>query len=160
EQAARVVDKVRKHLGSLRDCILAVFGLSYKPDTDDVRESPAVRVCQLLLEQGACLRVHDPVVKHVARLSHVEPCRDAYEACVGADGVLVLTEWNEFRNLDLERIYESLAGKLLFDMRNIYDPREAARLGFVYEGMGRTAVANPTTLQDEPVPIGVDAAAD
>jgi UDPglucose 6-dehydrogenase len=145
EQPRRILNRIERIMGNLPGRLIAVLGLSYKPNTDDVRQSPAVRVCQLLIECGAILKVHDPVAVHQAPAllagSQVECCSSAYEAAAGADALIVLTEWNEFRSLDLQRIYDLLHLKLLFDMRNIFDPAEAARLGFLYESMGRNVVA-------------------
>ena len=140
-QAARVVSKARLHLGSLAGRTIAVLGLAYKTNTDDVRESPAIRACELFLREGASLRLHDPMANETARqLLHgpqVHYCADPYEAAQGADGVAVLTEWNEFRRLDLAALKGKLRGNLLLDARNIFDPEEVTSLGFVYVGVGR-----------------------
>ena len=144
-QPRYVVQKIRNRLGKLTGKTIAILGLSYKPNTDDVRQSPAISVCKLLLENGAILKVHDPVANELALQyldkSKVQFCASAYDAATDADGVVVLTEWNEFRNLDLARLNSQMAGKYLFDIRNIYDPNEATKIGFEYEGMGRTCVA-------------------
>lgn len=142
QQPHRVVEKVTNCLGSLDGKVIAVFGLSYKVDTDDVRESPAIRVCELLLKAGATLRAHDPVATENARRElgeeQVVYCKSAYEAAAGADCLVILTEWNEFRNLDLTAIKSALAGNSIVDARNIFDPEMVAAMGFRYEGMGRT----------------------
>ncbi len=147
EQPAWVVAKVRRHLGSLQDRPVAVLGLAYKPNTDDIRESPAIRVCELMLREGATLRLYDPQANGNARRllpgERVQFCGDPYEVARGADALITLTEWNEFRNLDLQKMKLLLAGNLLVDARNIYDPQTAVRLGFVYEGMGRRGVSRP-----------------
>lgn len=115
------------------------------------------RPCELLLEGGAELRLHDPVAnansKRLLPARGVESFDNPYEAAFGADCVLVLTEWNEFRNLELAKLYAAMSGRLLLDIRNVYDPMEASRIGFVYEGMGRTVVANGSVANEPPEPL-------
>lgn len=141
KQVARVVGKAQLHLGSLAGRTIAVLGLAYKTNTDDVRESPAIRICELFLQAGASLRLHDPMANETARQvlhgPQVQYCADPYEAAQGADCLAVLTEWNEFRSLDLAKLKDRLHGTLLIDARNIFDPDEATSLGLVYVGMGR-----------------------
>jgi UDPglucose 6-dehydrogenase len=142
-QAGRIVEKVRKGLGSLQGQQIAVLGLAFKPNTDDVRQSPALRICELLLAEGAKIGAHDPVANENAAATlgrqdvayHSTP----YEAAEGAAALLVLTEWNEFRNLDLSRIRSLMEGDLLVDARNVYDPAQTSSLGFRYVGVGRRA---------------------
>lgn len=144
-QAGRIIEKLRTGLGTLRDQQIAVLGLAFKSNTDDVRQSPAVRVCGLLLAEGAQIRAHDPVAnkKAAAMLenSGVSYHSSPYEAANGASALVVLTEWNEFRNLDLQRIRSTMSGDLLVDARNIYDPVRARASGFRYFGIGRGSVA-------------------
>lgn len=141
EQPGKIVEKLRKGLGSLSDRKISVLGLAFKSNTDDVRQSPAVRVCGILLAEGAQIRAHDPVAnkKAAAMLGNkgISYHSSPYEAANGASALVVLTEWNEFRNLDLDRIKLSMNGDLLLDARNIYEPAKAKALGFRYVGVGR-----------------------
>jgi UDPglucose 6-dehydrogenase len=141
-QHVRVVQKLKKHLDPLREKTISVLGLSFKPKTDDLRESKAMAICQLLLEEGCALRVFDPAAMERAKQILTSPrvtfCTDPYQAADAADGLVVCTEWNEFRSLDLERIKGSMGGDVLVDAKNIFDPRRAASLGFHYFGIGRS----------------------
>lgn len=139
------VQKLREALGSLQDKRIGVLGLAFKPNTDDVREAPAVEVIHLLQHEGATVTAYDPVAIEQARphIPNVEFARDAYELAQGADALILITHWNEFRELDMERIRAAMRTPVLLDGRNIYDPRRMAELGFTYLGMGRTA---PRTL--------------
>ena len=140
-QPGRAVEKLRKGLGSLDNRKITVLGLAFKSNTDDVRHSPALRVCELLRAEGAWIRAHDPVAnkKAAAMLGEksISYHSSPYEAAHGASALLVLTEWNEFRNLDLDRIKSVMDGDLLLDARNIYEPAKASALGFRYIGVGR-----------------------
>ncbi len=140
-QAARIVEKVRNGLGTVCDQKIAVLGLAFKSNTDDVRHSPALRVCNLLLAEGAIIRAHDPVANEKAAAvlmnSRVSYYSSPYEAVQGAAALLLLTEWNEFRNLDLSKVKSHMSGDLLVDARNIYEPGRANALGFRYQGVGR-----------------------
>ena len=148
EQSSRIIGKLQKGLGTLRDRQIAVLGLAFKANTDDVRQSPALRVCQQLLAEGATIRAHDPVANQKAAAllgtERVSYHSSPYEAAQGASALLVLTEWNEFRNLDLSRVKSIMSGDLLVDARNVYDPARARALGFRYTGIGR---GNPTEMQ-------------
>ncbi len=140
-QFLRVIEKLRKGLGALAGKVIAVLGLAFKPNTDDVRESRAVKICQALLAEECALRVFDPVAMATARRvlnsDRVLYCSDSYEAIEGCDAVVVATEWNEFRNLDLDAIKKRMRGDLLLDARNIFDVAKAKSIGFRYYGMGR-----------------------
>jgi UDPglucose 6-dehydrogenase len=138
-QRARMITKVEKMVGPLADKTLGVLGLSFKPNTDDVRESPAIWLIHEFQRRGARVRCYDPeAMKTAAReLSDVEFCEDAYDAAKGSDALLFVTEWNEFRKLDLARLKEILRAPVIVDMRNICDPEEMRRLGFRYTGVGR-----------------------
>lgn len=123
--------------------IIAILGLSFKPNTDDIREAPAISIIQGLTSEGAYIRAYDPVAMDNARvcleqkLGQIIFCSDAYDACDGADGVVIVTEWNQFRNLDLERIKGLLRHPFFFDLRNIYEPKKMKDLGFKYYSVGR-----------------------
>jgi UDPglucose 6-dehydrogenase len=140
DQRKLVVDKLREVLGSLRDQTIGVLGLAYKPNTDDIREAPAMAVIQSLLEKGAHVRAYDPAaIPNAKRLlnSSVEYCEDAYATARGADALLLVTEWDEFRRLDFDRIKPVMRRPVLVDGRNIYDPRAMRDRGFIYRGVGR-----------------------
>jgi UDPglucose 6-dehydrogenase len=134
-----VMWKLRQRLGSLEDRVVAVLGLSFKPNTDDLRESAALEIIHLLSAEGARVRAYDPVAMDKARdlVKGVEFCDDAYATADGADALLVVTDWNEFKQLDMARIKRSMTNPLLIDGRNIYDPAQLRRLGFDYYGVGR-----------------------
>jgi UDPglucose 6-dehydrogenase len=140
-QFLRVIEKVRKGLGTLAGCTVTVLGLSFKPNTDDVRESRAVRICQALIAEGCTLRVYDPVAVPLASRQlpgeRVAYCTDAYQAVEGSDALVIATEWNEFRNLDLARVKQLMRGDLIVDARNIFEATKAQAAGFRYSGMGR-----------------------
>ena len=139
--SSRLVQLLEKRLTSLRDRTIAVLGLSYKPSTDDVRESPAMDFVRRLLAAGASVRGHDPMANQEASriLSHssFQLCDSPFVAAEGAHAVAVLTEWNDFRSLDLQELRARMQGQVLLDARNIYDPRQAAEAGFDYIGRGR-----------------------
>jgi UDPglucose 6-dehydrogenase len=140
DQRKLVVDKLREVLGSLRDQTIGVLGLAYKPNTDDIREAPAMAVIQSLLEKGAHVRAYDPAaIPNAKRLlnSSVEYCEDAYATARGADALLLVTEWDEFRRLDFDRIKPVMRRPVLVDGRNIYDPKAMRDRGFIYRGVGR-----------------------
>jgi UDPglucose 6-dehydrogenase len=138
-QRQRMVQKVEELLGPVSGRTLAVLGLSFKPNTDDVRLSPAIDIIARLQARGARIRAFDPQAMDTAaaELEDVVFARDAYDAAVGADALLLLTEWNEFRGLDLPRIKAALNEPVLIDMRNVYDRAVMERLGFRYAGVGR-----------------------
>src|SRR5579872_980944 len=144
-----VLQKVRGTLGSVEDRTIGVLGLAFKPNTDDMREAPAVEIIHLLQSEGARVKAFDPAANEVARtiLPGVELCRDAYEVAEGADAVLLLTPWSEFRRLDLDRVRQSMHYPLMVDGRNLYDPAEMVSKGFFYQPIGRPApeVETPAT---------------
>lgn len=141
EAITRFVEKIIRHFqGSLKGKTLAVLGLSFKPDTDDMREAPSLSIINTFVQDGANVRVYDPIAMDNARKilpGGVYYAKDAYEAVEGADAVVVVTEWNEFRQLDLVKLAKGLKTRVLFDGRNIYDPARVKQLGFVYYGVGR-----------------------
>ncbi len=137
---ARMVDKIRDAFGELRGQTVAVLGLSFKPETDDIRESPALPIVCDLVKAGAKVRAYDPAAMDAARPelpAEVEMCPNSYAAAEGADGLVILTEWNQFRALGLQRLKESLNRPLVVDLRNIYDPEKMAAAGFHYISVGR-----------------------
>jgi UDPglucose 6-dehydrogenase len=140
-QFLRVIEKVRHGLGSIAGKTVTVLGLSFKPNTDDIRESRALKICEALLTEGCKLRVFDPVAitqsSAILKNAGVEYCANAYEAAQGGDALIVATEWNEFRNLDLLKLRAVMQGDLLVDARNIFDVEKAKKAGFRYYGTGR-----------------------
>lgn len=135
----QVMMKLREHLGSLRGKTIGIWGLAFKPGTDDVREAASFDIIHLLQTEGAKVRAYDPVAIENAKLAlkGVEFCGDPYCAASGADAVILVTEWNEFKQLDMARIAASMKQKILIDGRNIYDPAQMTQAGFKYHGMGR-----------------------
>jgi UDPglucose 6-dehydrogenase len=143
ERAQRFVALVRKILDPLEDRVLAVLGLAFKPKTDDMREARSVEIVQGLLEGGARVRAYDPVAMPNAKSllpPAVEYGQSAYDAAQGADAVAIVTEWNEFKLLNLERLRAEMRRPLVFDGRNIYEPERMRRLGFEYHSIGRKPV--------------------
>jgi UDPglucose 6-dehydrogenase len=140
EQKAVLVPRVAAHLGGLAGKTVAVWGLAFKPRTDDMREAPAIAVIEGLLAGGAAVRAYDPKAEEQARLvfgDRVTLCGRAYEAVTGADALVVVTEWNEFREPDFPKIRALMRHPAIFDGRNIYNPGVLRGLGFHYEGIGR-----------------------
>ena len=144
ERKTAMVDKiVRACGGSVAGKTVAVLGVTFKPNTDDVRESPSLVIVPGLMAQGATIRAFDPAGMAEARrvLDGVVWCRDSYEAMAGADALVILTEWNEFRALDLDRARGLLKTPLMIDLRNIYEPSEVAGAGIRYASVGRPAAS-------------------
>ena len=142
ERQKRVLfEKLARRLGDgLRDATVAVWGLAFKAETDDVRESPALVLVEQLLAAGAGVRVHDPAAMASARQhlgDRVTYAKSVYDAVDGASALAIVTEWLEYRNPDFERIKRALLRPLIVDGRNLYDPQRMARLGFIYESIGR-----------------------
>ena len=140
-QRRQAVVKLRSMLDGLNERTIGILGLSFKPNTDDMREAPAVDIVRQLLREGAIVKAYDPVSMDIARLllPDVVLAENPYEAARDADALMVVTEWNEFRNLDMRQILGNMAGDVLIDGRNIYDPDEMTALGFRYVGVGRAA---------------------
>lgn len=142
-QRAQMVSKIEAALGSLEGKTVCVLGLSFKPNTSDVRESPAIDIVRSLLEKKARVKTYDPegmeefkkLVKNKGLLFYP----DAYQAAKGAEALVFLTEWNEFRNLDLKKLKKLLAQPLVLDLRNIHEPEKMRALGYTYIGVGREA---------------------
>ena len=133
------VEKVHEMVGDLHGKRIAVWGLAFKPNTDDMREAPSLDILAALLEAGATVQAYDPVAMDVARrlFDGVVFCSNAYEAASGSDAVLLLTEWNEFKQLDMERVRGLMRAAVLIDGRNLYEPAEVRAAGFRYAGVGR-----------------------
>jgi UDPglucose 6-dehydrogenase len=145
-QKARMVRKIRTALGGDEGGkTIAVLGLAFKPETDDLREAASLTILPALMEHGATVRAHDPEAVNEARrlLPEVTFCTTPYEACDDADAVVLMTEWNEYRALDLEQIKQHLRSPVFVDLRNVYEPEALAKLGFAYYGVGRSPVGSP-----------------
>jgi len=140
-QKSVLIPKIRRHFdGKLRDKTIALWGLAFKPRTDDMREAPSIAIANELLSEGVKLQVHDPVAIKEARKifgRKVKYCERPYDALKGAHALVLVTEWSEFRNPDFERMKELMAEPVVFDGRNIYDPDGMKDLGFAYYGIGR-----------------------
>jgi UDPglucose 6-dehydrogenase len=139
DQRRQIVRKLDQALGGLRGKTIGLLGLAFKPNTDDMREAPAVHIARMLASAGARVRGYDPVARGVAErvVPQVELAEDAYDLARTCDALVVVTEWNEFKNLDLARIGDLMAGNVIIDGRNIYEPERMAALGFYYRGIGR-----------------------
>ena len=137
---ARIASKAKKLLeGSVKNKVVAILGLSFKPDTDDMRDAPSITVIKKLQEEQAIIKVYDPVAMMNARkiIKNVTFCEDAYSAIKNAEILIIMTEWNEFRQIDLVKVKKIMKNPILLDGRNIYEPEKARELGFVYQGVGR-----------------------
>ncbi len=139
KQKERMVEKIKEMVGEIRGKTIGVLGLSFKPNTSDIRESSAIAIVQRLLAMGARVKAYDPAAmkESEAILPEVLYARDPYEVADGADALVLITEWNQFRRLDLPRIKALLKTPIFIDLRNVYDPQQMKRLGFHYCGVGR-----------------------
>jgi UDPglucose 6-dehydrogenase len=143
QQKLRAAKKIEKALGSVKGKTIAILGLAFKPNTDDMRESPAIAICKYLADRGAQFRLYDPAAMKEAqwRLAAIKNsvyfAEDEYDAMKGADALVIATEWNQFRNIDFSRAKELLACPYFFDLRNIYKPEEVTAAKFHYYGIGR-----------------------
>ena len=143
--AARIIQACD---GSVHEKTVAVLGLTFKPETDDMRDAPSVQIVSRLVEEGAIVRAFDPVGMEHARTMLPEGvvyCTDAYDAARDADALVVVTEWNDFRALSPERLHQTMRGRLIMDLRNVFDPNAMAEAGFVYRGIGRPHAGLPVS---------------
>ena len=139
-QKERLVAKMEQHFGQLSGKTVALWGLAFKPRTDDMREAPAIPIIERLLEHGAKVRAYDPAAAPVARRifdGRIALCDKSYDALAGADALAIVTEWNEFRDPDFEKMRSLLKSPVVFDGRNIYSPEHMRALGFTYFSIGR-----------------------
>ena len=134
-----IINKVKKLIPDLKDKKIAIWGLAFKPKTDDMREAPSITLIKQLQTEGAKVRVFDPEAMEASKkcLENVEYAKDPYNALEECDAVVLITEWDEFRNLDKQKIKESLKHPNIIDARNVYDPEEMKSFGFNYVGVGR-----------------------
>jgi UDPglucose 6-dehydrogenase len=139
-QKSRLVEKMQAHFGDLKGKTVALWGLAFKPRTDDMREAPAITIVEKLLSMGATVRAYDPEAMETARRvfgDRIMYCDHSYDALQGADALAVVTEWNEFREPDFKKIAQLLKSPVVFDGRNIYSPETMRGLGFQYFSIGR-----------------------
>ena len=138
-QRELMVEKIKHHLGDLKGKTIGILGLAFKQNTDDIRKSPAIDIIKLLLKEGARIRCFDPLAMDNTKkiLPNLTYCQDEYETTRDSDALVIATEWNQFRNLDLLKIKKLLKTPILLDLRNLYEPEKMKKLGFIYEGVGR-----------------------
>ncbi len=151
-QRELMIEKIKGLVGELSGKSIGVLGLTFKPNTDDIRESPAMDIVRLLVEAGATVKAFDPAgMENAARvLPDLTYCGDTYEVADGSDALVILTEWNQFRKLDLARIKGLLKSPCLVDLRNIYDPERMKGLGFEYASIGRMHREQATAVRSGP----------
>lgn len=141
-QKLRMVEKIESHFGNVKGKKFAILGLAFKQNTDDMRDAPSITVLNKLAENGATFNVYDPVAMENSKetfkniLDKLNYCHDEYEATKDTDAIIILTEWNQFRNLDLEKIKSTLKSPIFFDLRNLYDRNSMEAIGFKYFGVG------------------------
>ena len=138
-QRRKLVMKLRKSLGSLDDKIIGILGLSFKPNTDDIRDAPALEIIHLLQNEGAHIQAYDPQAMELtaAAVTKVKLCENPYQVAENADALVLATEWNEFKQIDFEKIYKLMRQPIIMDGRNLWDPEALRALGFQYTGVGR-----------------------
>jgi UDPglucose 6-dehydrogenase len=139
EQKKRMINKIVEKVGDLKGKTIGILGLSFKPNTNDIRESSSIAIIQGLLDMGAKIKAFDPTAMEEAKaiLPQIEYGKDAYDVAKGVDALVLATEWNQFRRLDLQRIKGQLKKPIFIDLRNVYDPDQMRQLGFIYCGVGR-----------------------
>jgi UDPglucose 6-dehydrogenase len=135
----RIVERIQELVGKLRGRTVGLLGLTFKPNTDDLREAPALDIARRLLAEGAAVRAYDPVAmpRALQLIPELQMAADVYDLARGCDAVVVCTEWNEFKNLDLQRLHDAMRQPIVIDGRNVYDPAEMTAHGFQYRGVGR-----------------------
>ena len=138
-QMGRMIEKIARALGGLKGKMIGFLGLSFKPNTSDTRESPAIRIIRGVLKEGALVQAYDPAAMDEARrtLPEISYAEDAYDAARGCDALVIATEWNQFRSLDWERMKRELKSPTVVDLRNVYEPEQMKSLGIAYTGVGR-----------------------
>jgi UDPglucose 6-dehydrogenase len=139
DQRRAIVRKLERALGSVRGQTIGLLGLAFKPNTDDMREAPSTHIARMLFAAGARVRGYDPVAMEVAarHMPELELAPDPYTLAEGCDAVVIVTEWNEFKHLDLTRLGKSMNRPVIVDGRSIYDPAAMKALGFHYQAIGR-----------------------
>jgi UDPglucose 6-dehydrogenase len=144
DQKVKLIPRIKKYFkGNLKGKVIAIWGLSFKPHTDDIREAPALYNIEALLEEGAVVKAHDPEgMKNVQRIlkDKIQYCNTPYEAAENADAIFIATEWPEFRAPDFDRLSSILNEKVIFDGRNLYDLNLMKELGYKYYSIGREVI--------------------
>ncbi|MFQ5636706.1 MAG: UDP-glucose dehydrogenase family protein [bacterium] len=143
-QRLLMIEKIKSIVGSVKGKALGVLGLSFKPNTDDMRDAPSITIIQALLDEGAHIKVYDPIAMQKAKeiFPNLAYCEDTYETAKDSDALIFLTEWNQFRSLDLDKIQALMRSPVIIDLRNIYDPGKMREKGFSYTGVGRITHEN------------------
>jgi len=139
-QRELMIEKIKHHLGgNLNGKTIGILGLAFKQNTDDIRKSPAIDIIKLLLKEGAHIKCFDPLAMDNTKkiLPDLTYCQDEYETAKDSDALVIATEWNQFRNIDLSKMKKLLKTPVLLDLRNLYEPEKVKNLGFIYEGVGR-----------------------
>ena len=138
-QKNSMIERIKRLLPHLEGKTVAILGLAFKPETDDIREAPSLRIINDLVKAGASVRVYDPAAMESAQrlLPDIVYCEDEYEAARGSDGLVVVTEWNQFRSLDMDRLHRAMREPNIIDLRNLYEPETMRSAGFRYLAMGR-----------------------
>jgi UDPglucose 6-dehydrogenase len=146
QQPHMAVGKLRRLLGSLDGKTIGVWGLSFKPDSDDMREASSLSLIPLLEEEGCKVKAYDPVAMNTAAklLPTVTYCADAYEVATGSDALILVTDWDEFKKLNMRRINSLMNHPVFIDGRNLFDPEKMIQEEFIYEGMGRSGIRSKT----------------
>jgi UDPglucose 6-dehydrogenase len=161
-----VIQKLQERLFTLKGRTIALLGLAFKPDTDDLRDAPSLQIAERLIQLGARVKAYDPIAMPACKAQNpelrIQYCESAFDAALDADAVVLVTEWDEFRKLDLEQMARVMHQPILVDGRNLYDPETARKAGFDYGGIGRSSRArasrSPVQTTSEPVDSSVVAA--
>jgi len=143
ERAPYLLDMIRSVIKDIKGKTIGILGLAFKPDTDDMREAKSVEIIKSLQAEGAKIKAYDPVAMENTKkiIPDITYCESSYEVAEGADALVIVTEWREFKQLNLEKVRKVMNRPLIFDGRNIYDPEKKRRLGFEYYSIGRPNVA-------------------
>ncbi len=149
QQRSRMLEKIGEAVGDFKGKTIGLLGLAFKPNTDDIRDSPALAIAEGMIKAGATVRTYDPeaLEESMKVLPDMVACQDAYQTVEGADAVVLVTEWNQFRNLDFEQIKSKVKSPIFIDLRNVYEPERMAEQGFYYVSVGRKSVGTNPLMQ-------------
>lgn len=145
QQKSLFLNKIKDNLWVIKHKTIGVLGLSFKPNTDDIRQAPSIEIISALLKEGASIKAYDPQAMEKTKQvvsKAVKFCRDPYQVCIGSDCLLIITEWDEFKELDFLKMKKLLRRPLIIDGRNIYEPKSLKKMGFTYVGIGRRLSKN------------------
>lgn len=153
KQRHRIVEKLTECMGDLDGKTIGILGLAFKPDTDDIRQAPALDIINKIIDLGARIKAYDPAAMSNTKkvIGHIEYCESAYQVAQGADALILVTEWDQFKNMNLERIKGLMKGSVFIDGRNIYDADSMLCLGFDYHCIGRRITKNESMLNHTPI---------